>query len=322
MNDVFQYPPELLNLLIDAVPVLCRSKRDVVTFFRGAGVTSSYTNDLVRRLNKDKDSISKYEIARTILIRLNEKGEIALPQRREVLKRVVEYEDFSTCWPNDQLKAKGLVAEIRRVVNVKDSFTRIDQERERERRERQIEHLAKQEAETRRRAKLTEIKTDLFSLFKETNAHSRGKALEGVLNRLFDSEGVLIQEAFTVKGDEGEGIIEQIDGVIEIDGNVYLVEMKWWNENLGPGEVSQHLVRVFGRGYARGIFISNSDYTSAAQDICRQALQQTVVVLCKLEEFVWLLEKEGDIKSLLKEKINAAIVHRNPLYEPLKFGVA
>jgi hypothetical protein len=41
------------------------------------------------------------------------------------MKRLVEFEDFSTCWPDDQLKAKGLVAEILRVIDVKDSFGRM-----------------------------------------------------------------------------------------------------------------------------------------------------------------------------------------------------
>ena len=82
--------------------------------------------------------------------------------------------------------------------------------------------------------------------------------------------------------------------------------------------VAQHLVRVFSRADARGIFISNSSYTMPAIDTCREALQQRVVVLCKLEEFVFLLEKAVDIKGFLKEKINAAITHKNPLYEPLQ----
>lgn len=34
----FHYPPELCNLLVDVVPLLNRSKPDVLMFFRGAGV--------------------------------------------------------------------------------------------------------------------------------------------------------------------------------------------------------------------------------------------------------------------------------------------
>ena len=34
----YHYPPELLELLCDAVPVLFRSKQGVIDFFAGAGV--------------------------------------------------------------------------------------------------------------------------------------------------------------------------------------------------------------------------------------------------------------------------------------------
>jgi hypothetical protein len=57
---------------------------------------------------------------------------------------------------------------------------------------------------------------------------------------------------------DGQGIVEQIDGVVELDGRLYLVEVKWWHDPLGPGDVAQHLVRVFNRGHARGIFIAAS----------------------------------------------------------------
>lgn len=317
MNIVFHYPPELLSLLIDTIPLLCRSKKDVLLFFKGAGVDSALTSDLTIRVEEDPESINKYEIVRTVLTRLNEKGDSTLRERREILKRVTEFEDFSACWPADQLKAKGLVAEIRRVVNVKDSFTRMHQEREEERKKRQVEQQAKLEEAQRRRGKLSEVKTALFSLFSESNSQKRGKALESVLDRLFEVSGILIRESFTLKGSQGEGIIEQVDGVVEIDGELYLVEIKWWNEPLGISEVSQHLVRVFNRGHARGIFISASGYTQPAISTCKEALQKSVVVLCKLEEIALLLEQEKDMRDFLKAKINAAIIDKNPLYEPL-----
>lgn len=315
MTDIiFHYPPDLLNLLIDTIPLLFRSKRDTLLFFKGAGVSTRLTEDLAKKLKEAPDSVNKYEITRTVLTRLNEKGEATLKERREILKRITEFEDFSTCWPTDQLKAKGLVGEIRRVVNVKDSFTRMNIEREEEKKKHQAEQQAKLEEVRKRRESLIEVRGDLFSLFNEQNKQKRGKTLESVLNRLFRTGGILVREAFTLTGDQGEGVIEQIDGVVEIDGDLYLVEMKWLNEPMGVGDVSQHLVRIFSRGSARGIFISVSDYTDPAIRTCKESLNKTVVVLCKLEEIVRLLEREGDLKEWLKRKINAAIIDKNPLF--------
>ena len=40
MTITYQYPPELFSLLVDAIAVLCKSKKDVLLFFRGAGVSA------------------------------------------------------------------------------------------------------------------------------------------------------------------------------------------------------------------------------------------------------------------------------------------
>jgi len=309
---IHHYPPELLKLLVDTIPLLCPSKRDVLVFFKGAGVASAITADLAHKVATDKDSVNKYEIVREVLVRLNDKGETALRERREILKRVVEFEDFSTCWANDQLKAKGLVGEIRRVVDVKDSFGRMRQEQEAERKQRIDPEQQRRSAQKERKAKLELVKKDLYSLFGMTDPQKRGKQLEGVLNRLFATGGILVREAFTRVAPTGEGVVEQIDGVIEMDGEIYLVEMKWWDKPLGTGEVSQHLVRVFSRNCARGLLISYSGYTDPAIAICRESLSRMVVALCGLQEVVQLLEREDDLVEFLKKKVRAAVIDKNP----------
>ena len=101
-------------------------------FFRGAGVPADMTADMDQRIREDRASINKYEIARTILTRMNEGGDALLFARRELLKRISDFEDFTRCYESEVMKAKELVGEVRRIVNVKDSFTRMSQERARE----------------------------------------------------------------------------------------------------------------------------------------------------------------------------------------------
>jgi hypothetical protein len=151
-------------------------------------------------------------------------------------------------------------------------------------------------------------------LFAEGNPQRRGKALESVLNRLFEVEGILVREAFTITGDHGEGVVEQIDGVIELDGALYLVEVKWLAEPLGKEATAPHLVRVFNRGDVRGLLVSASGFTAPAVTGHRDALAHKVVVLCELRELVLLLEQQGDLKGLLLEKVRAAVVDRNPYH--------
>lgn len=311
MDIIFHYPPELMKLLIDTIPLLNRSKSDVLLFFQGAGVPNQLMADIRQQLKSDRESINKFEIARRILTRLNEQGEATLRVRREVLKRVVEFENFSVCWESDRLKAKGLVAEIRDLVNVKDSFTRMKQERDKEANKHKLEYEQKIKVKNQRRIKLDQIKEDFRALYSIRDPQKRGKSLESVLNTIFEAYEILIREAFTVNV-EGLGVVEQIDGVIELDNHLYLVEMKWHKEKIGPIDVDQHLVRVYGRADVRGMIISASGYTDAAIYQCTSALAHKVVVLCDLQEFYMALEQEQNLVAILREKIKSAIIDKKP----------
>lgn len=314
MDITFHYPPELLQLLIDAIPKLCKSKRDLLLFFQGAGVSRATLQPFQQLLLTDKASFNKYPVAREVLTKLNEQGESSLRARRELLKRVTEFEDFSVCWDNDRAAARGLVAQIRDVINVKDSFTRMRNEKDEEKRRRVEEQEVVAKARQEKKAKRDRVKADLFALFGVHDAHKRGKLLEAVLNDLFACHDILVREAFTIRGNCGEGVIEQVDGLIELEGHLYLVEMKWWNAPIGVGDLAPHLVRVFSRGgQARGLFISYTDFTEPAIAQCRDAMiRGSVVVLSKLEEIVSLLNAEGDLKKWLKAKLHAAIVDKQP----------
>jgi restriction system protein len=49
--------------------------------------------------------------------------------------------------------------------------------------------------------------------------------------------------------------------VIEIDTQMFLVEMEWWDSPLGPMEIAQHINRLLLRSGVGGIFISSSEFT-------------------------------------------------------------
>ena len=317
MDITFHYPPELLQLLVDAVPKLCKSKQDLLLFFQGAGVSKVTLKPYADLLLTNKAGFNKYPVTREILTKINEQAEAGLRARREILKRITEFEDFSVCWENDRATARGLVAQIRDLVNVKDSFTRMRIEKDEERRKRQEEKDAAVAALAAHSAKKEKVKTALFSLFGEADAHKRGKALEKALNDLFDLYGISVREAFTVKGKCGEGVIEQIDGLIALEGHLYIVEMKWWNTSIGVAEVAPHLVRVFNRGgQVRGVFISYSDFTDPAIAQCRDAVTNgAVIVMATLQELVELLNSDRDLKGWLKGKVNAAIIDKQPYYK-------
>lgn len=318
MADSFHYPPEVFSLLVDTIPLLCRGKKDVLVFFRGAGVPEADMAPMAEQLRADAKSVNKYQIARHILEALNARGDSGLAARREVIKRIVEFEEFSTCWPEDQLKAKGLVSDVRKVVNVKDSFTRMKQERDAERQQ-TVQRTREEQAEVAtKRAQVHSVRDRLFSLFgMGDKPNARGKLLEIVLNDLFRAYGILVREDFRRRDPDGPSILEQIDGVIVFDGIVHLVEMKWLKDPVGVADFAPHLVRLFARASAHGIFISASDYTAPVIKECASALNQKTMFLCSLKELVLLLQREDDLLTFLRKKSQAAIVDKNPFLEVL-----
>lgn len=314
MDEAYHYPADLMSLMVEVIPRLCRSKQDVLTFFRGAGIPSELLADLQAKLREAPDKVWKFDQARTVLTRINEKGDRYLRQRREVLKRVVETEDFSTCWPKDRLEAQGLVAQIRSLVSKADAFTRMSIERDREAAEvqrRRKEELALAASRSRELARLHDA---LARLINEEDPHRRGKAVESIMNEYFRVENVLVREAFTFREAEQGGPLEQIDGVIELDDHLYLVEVKWWTHRLGPADVAHHMVKVGHRGGVRGLVVSASGFTDAAVTMCRDELLRGVFVLAELRELVLWMERERPLRTALKEKIDHAMIDKNPLF--------
>ena len=209
MDIIFHYPPELLNLLIEALPCLCRTKPDLLVFFQGAGVDRALLAPYERLLQTNRDGFKKHIVSRELLTKLSELGERSLRERRELLKRVVEFQDFSVCWPKDQPVARGLVAQIREVVNTKDAFTRMDIERDLERKQRLARQTKKLRAQEKQREELQEVKRQFFSLFGENDPYKRGRSLEVVLNRYFKASGISISESITLTGDAGSGVMSK-----------------------------------------------------------------------------------------------------------------
>jgi restriction system protein len=271
-----------------------------------------------KALAQDRDAVSKYKIVREVLQDLNRRGEATLRERRELLRRTVEFSNFDACWPTDQMKAKGHVASLREIVNQKDAFTRMNQERERERRERIVAAEAAISAEQQRLSRIRDARDKLYALFAPAKSQSeRGKKLEDALNSVFAAYGVSVTGSFHLVGHEAEGVVEQIDGVIRLDGSLVFVEMKWYKHPVGKAEVSEHLVRLIGRAEARGLFISASDYTEPAVTVAREFLQHKLIALSHLDEFVRLLDGEGDLREFLVMKLDAALMRKDPYFRPL-----
>ena len=103
------------------------------------------------------------------------------------------------------------------------------------------------------------------------------------------------------------GIIEQIDGVVHVEGQVYIVEMKWWNESLGVGDVAALMIWVLSGTQSRGIFIVCPDYSGTAIERVRKQRGRSPFVLCELEDVVHVRDTQASVPYWPRPIITAAI---------------
>ena len=67
----YHFPPDLFNLLVDAIPRINRTKKDLLSFFKNVGTPMPLLNKYYSIVNYDPKQISKRDITREVLEHLN-----------------------------------------------------------------------------------------------------------------------------------------------------------------------------------------------------------------------------------------------------------
>ncbi len=263
--------------------------------------------DYQEQVNRDRTSVKKPVMIRTILQRMNDAGDApeCIRMRRELVRRIVEWKNYSTCQPNCEDVARGGVAAVAEIVGKYDFLTEIRQERDRWQNERIQKEHAKRETDARRRAEWERIKNDFMSCFGISDRSLRGRTFETVMNRLFLHARLAATPPFTIYGESGKPL-EQIDGSIELDGYVYVVEIKWWEGSVEQKELSAFAGKVFMRSgsQVRGLFISASSYTEGAITVAKEAYaKDRAILLLTLRELFDVISGDGDVAELLRRRI-------------------
>jgi len=109
-----------------------------------------------------------------------------------------------------------------------------------------------------------ELKELFLDLSIETDRNKAGLSLEKLLNRLFTIHDLCPRSPFRVVG-------EQIDGSFLLDGEIYLVEVKWEKAPLAEAPLLVFRGKIEGKStFTRGVFIALNGITPDA----RQAITQ------------------------------------------------
>lgn len=312
MDTYFHFPPDLFNLLMDTIPRLNKSKKDLLLFFQNVGVPKELLQSYYILLRENNSQFKKFNVTREILTYLNQSPEKMLGVRRKLLQRVIEFDAFETCYPNDKDRAKANVADIQKLVKIKDTVTKYENYLSKE----QSEKIKRQQQISDKirvsRERFEDLQQRFCQLFAIENPQERGKKLEKVLNDIFSYFKIGVEEAFVVYDDETGKNYEQIDGVVEINHYLTLIEMKWEKSPIGADKIGRFMSRLLVRRNVDGIIISHSSFTETAIPTAKEALAISVIALVDLKDIFNVLNQKKDLVDFFSELIKEVKLYKNP----------
>ena len=313
MATSYHFPPDLFNLLVDAIPRINKTKKDLLSFFKNVGTPMPLLNKYYSIVNNDPKQISKKDITREVLEHLNSSDSNEyLAIRRKLLQRVIDFTAFNTCYEDDVDSAKARIFEIKQLVNIKDSVTKQEQFIKNERNEKIKNKQQQLNRIIASKSKYDVMVNDFNKLFAITNPQLRGKSLEIVLSDIFTFFKIGIREPFCIADEETGKIYEQIDGTIELNNYLTLVEMKWEHDPIGVNPVSRFMTRLFVRSNVDGIIISYSSFTDTAPPIAKEGLSQRTVALVDLQDIFKILTLKKDLPEYFTSLIREVRLTKNP----------
>ncbi|MDK9700269.1 MAG: restriction endonuclease [bacterium] len=141
-----------------------------------------------------------------------------------------------------------------------------------------------------------QIKDQYYGIMNMENRQKAGKEFEIVLNGLFEHSGLSPRKAFRVVG-------EEIDGSLEFEKEIYLIEAKWEKYPLSEAPLSNFREKVTGKSlFTRGIFISYNGFTSNAVDALTRG-KQPIFFLVDGQDLHYVFENKIELKELLSKKL-------------------
>jgi hypothetical protein len=145
------------------------------------------------------------------------------------------------------------------------------------------------------------------------NSWDSGKALEYLILRAFELEGAEVVWSYEVRHG-GRDALEQIDGVVYVDGLYVMVEVKDQAELVSYEPIAKLRAQIQRRpGLVIGVVLSRSGFTQPAKDLTRMSTPLSVLLWdgAELEEILRGV-LSGGMRQALRLKLRHAVEQALP----------
>jgi hypothetical protein len=120
---------------------------------------------------------------------------------------------------------------------------------------------------------LAQLKDEFIQLTKEKDRNKAGLSFERFLNRLFETFQLSPRLPFRIVG-------EQIDGSFELDGQIYLLELKWEDHPLPEAPLLAFRGKIEGKSaFTRGVFVAVNGVSVQARDAITRGKQPSFFMI-------------------------------------------
>ena len=134
-----------------------------------------------------------------------------------------------------------------------------------------------------------QLKDEFIRLSAEQDRNRAGLAFESFLNRLFEASHLKPRLPFRVAG-------EQIDGSFKLDGQIYLLELKWEAHPLSESPLLSFRAKIEGKSsFTCGVFVAVNGITRETQDAITRGKQPSFFVMDRYD----LMMALGEAVSLI-----------------------
>jgi hypothetical protein len=289
------YPPDIIEALKDALRSIYWYKRQLRSFLENCRVPP----EIISQQQWSDQQEYKAIIVDKIVNALVAKGDESVGSIRELIRRVVEMNDFSHLLKEDdgrrlKKEAEVNVERLRQLV-LQHNAKILRQKKEREDRV----NNAEQRSQVASRFLLLErLKGRFHEIVALSDPRERGRKLEPFLFDLFDAFDLQPRGAFSLTG-------EQIDGAFEMNGSRFLMEAKWEKTPIGAREIRYFKEQVESKlETTLGVFISVNGFTDEGV----QAVQRSRpnLILLDGEDLSAVLEGLIDLRELINRKLRHA----------------
>ena len=149
------------------------------------------------------------------------------------------------------------------------------------------------------RVKLMELYTKYFQMKKNPDSQSRGYEFQSFLGDLFKLWKLNPRKAFRITG-------EEIDGSIEVDNEIYLLEARWRKNPANKNDLILFSTKVGNKSeWTRGIFVSVNGYDEEALHY-HESHGKLNFIAVRGSEIEKMLSGEIDLIDLFRKKVRVS----------------